>query len=64
MGPENDEWQSCMQLMRVRLADAMGLTVSGQLRRPICIYIAHSSTFDSKLKCKFLMNLWQHKHGV
>ena len=27
-GLENDEWQSCMQLTRVRLADAVGLAVS------------------------------------
>ena len=27
---ENDEWQSCMQLMRVRLADAVGLAVGNE----------------------------------
>ena len=27
---ENDEWQSCMHLTRVRLADAVGLAVSDE----------------------------------
>ena len=29
-GLENDEWQLCTQLMRVRLADAVGLTVGDE----------------------------------